>query len=154
MKIKPPLISSLLVLALFAAACGSRPAAANSEVEPTAPQAGPVEDHAGLVDALRAAGATVEAGDPVEQVFFTVTGQIIKVNGADVQVFEYETPEVMEADAAQVAADGGSIGTSMVTWVATPHFYKAGRILVLYVGDDQAILELLEGALGPQFAGR
>jgi hypothetical protein len=60
----------------------------------------------------------------------------------------------MEADAAQVAPDGGSIGTSMVTWVATPHFYKTGRILVLYVGDDQAILDLLEGALGPQFAGR
>jgi hypothetical protein len=42
----------------------------------------------------------------------------------------------------------------MVTWVAAPHFYQAGRILVLYVGDDPAILELLEGALGPQFAGR
>lgn len=70
------------------------------------------------------------------------------------QIFEYETAEAMEADAAQVALDGGSIGTSMVTWVATPHFYKAGRILVLYVGDDQAILDLLESAIGPQFAGR
>lgn len=154
MKTKLPLIGSLLVLALFAAACGSRPAAANSEGEPNAPQVGPMEDHASLVDALQSAGATVETGDAIEQVFFTVAGQIIKVNGADVQIFEYETAEAMEADAAQVASDGGSIGMSMVTWVASPHFYKAGRILLLYVGDDQAILELLEGALGPQFAGR
>jgi hypothetical protein len=39
--------------------------------------------------------------------------------------------------------DGGSIGTSMVGWIATLHFYNAGHLLALYVGDDQAILELL-----------
>lgn len=141
MKARLSLISNLLVFSLFLTACGGQPAAA-------------VEDYDSLVEALRAAGATVEPGDPVEQVFFTVTGQIIKVNGADVQVFEYETTEAMEADAAQVSPDGGSIGTSMVTWVATPHFYKAGRVLVLYVGDDPAIVDLLEGVLGLQFAGR
>ncbi|HET9590767.1 MAG TPA: hypothetical protein VFO91_18400 [Anaerolineales bacterium] len=147
MKTKISLISSLLLLALFGAACGGRSAAVDSG-------AGSVDDQASLVDALRAAGATVEAGDSVEQVFFAVKGQIIQVNGADVQVFEYETAEAMEAEAAQVSSDGGSIGTSMVTWVAAPHFYKSGRILVLYVGDDQAVLDLLEAALGPQFAGR
>lgn len=45
MKTKLSLISSLLFLALFAVACGSRPAAANSG-------SGPVEDYASLVDAL------------------------------------------------------------------------------------------------------
>ena len=34
-------------------------------------------------------------------------GQIIKVNGADVQVFEYESAEAMEGDASKVAPDGG-----------------------------------------------
>jgi hypothetical protein len=154
MKVKFPFIISLLVLALFAVACGGRPAVAGPKDEPTASQAGPVQEMTSLVDALRAAGATVELGEPVEQVFFSVGGDILKVNGADVQVFEYNSVEAMEADTAQVSSDGGSIGTSMVTWVATPHFYKAGRILVLYVGDDPAILELLEGMLGPQFAGR
>jgi hypothetical protein len=154
MKVKIPFIISLLVLAFFAAACGGRPAAAGPEAEPTASQAGPVQEMTSLVDALRAAGATVELGEPVEQPFFSVGGDILKVNGVDVQVFEYNSMEAMDADAAQVSDDGGSTGTSTITWVATPHFYKAGRILVLYVGDDQAILELLEGALGPQFAGR
>jgi hypothetical protein len=60
----------------------------------------------------------------------------------------------MEAEAAQVAEDGGSIGTSMVNWVESPHFYKLGRTLVLYVGEDPTVKSLLEGILGPQFAGR
>jgi hypothetical protein len=154
MKVKFPFVISLLVLALFAAACGSRPAAAGPKDEPTASHAGPLQEMTSLVDALRAAGATVELGESVEQVFFSVSGDILKVNGADVQVFEYNSVEAMEADAVQISDDGSSIGTSMVTWMATPHFYKAGRILVLYVGDDQSILELLEGTLGPQFAGR
>ena len=60
----------------------------------------------------------------------------------------------MEAEAAQMAPDGGSNATTMITWVDTPHFYKAGRIIVLYVGSNAAILSLLEEVLGPQFAGR
>jgi hypothetical protein len=146
MKTKLSLISSFLLLALIAVACGGQPAADTSPAV--------VEDQASLIEALRARGAAVEPGEPVEQIFFAVTGQIIAVNGEDVQVFEYDSAEAMQADAAQVASDGGSIGTNMVTWVATPHFYNAGRILVLYVGDDPEIIELLEGALGPQFAGR
>ncbi len=96
----------------------------------------------------------MELGDPVEQPFFSVTGQILKLNGADVQVFEYESAEAMETDAAQVSADGGSIGTSMAMWVEAPHFFKAGRVLVLYVGEETAVLDLLKGVLGEQFAGR
>jgi hypothetical protein len=42
----------------------------------------------------------------------------------------------------------------MVAWVDTPHFYSAGRIIVLYVGSDEEILVLLEQVLGPQCAGK
>ena len=96
----------------------------------------------------------MEAGDPVSQVFFSPEGSIIKVNGADVQVFEYESAEALENEASQVAPDGGSIGTNMVMWMDAPHFYKVGRIIVLYVGSDEAVLSLLEKVLGEQFAGR
>jgi len=95
----------------------------------------------------------VEIGDPVTQDFFGPDGHTVKVNGADLQVFEYENAEAMEKDASQVAPDGGSIGTSMVDWIDTPHFYKAGRIIVLYVGSDQAVLDLLRKTISSQFAG-
>lgn len=37
--------------------------------------------------------------------------------------------------------------------MATPHFYRSGNVIALYVGDDAATLAALERALGPQFAG-
>jgi hypothetical protein len=41
----------------------------------------------------------------------------------------------------------------MMMWMATPHFFKSGSLLVLYVGDDAEILDLLKDSLGDQFAG-
>lgn len=142
----------LLVVAITVSGCGGNASTAASPTSTTESQG--VEDQASLIAALQAAGATVEVGDSITQAFFTPEGQVIKVNGADVQVFEYESPNAKENEASQVAPDGGSIGTTMVTWVDAPHFYKAGRIIVLYVGSDQTILSLLENVLGPQFAGR
>lgn len=136
------LVSLLMVVMLFAA-CAPKEETPSDGV-----------DLGSLQEALNASGAEVELGNSVEQVFFAVKGQILKVNGADVQVFEYESAEAMEAEAALVSADGGSVGTSMMMWMATPHFFKSGRALALYVGDDAAILDLLKGALGEQFAGR
>lgn len=113
-----------------------------------------VEDQASLLAVLQATGAMVETGDPITQDFFSVEGQTVKLNGADLQVFEYADATAMEEDASLVAPDGGSIGTSMVTWIDPPHFYKAGRIIVLYLGSDQAVLDLLNQVMGPQFAGQ
>jgi hypothetical protein len=88
-----------------------------------------VADQASLTAALEAGGATVETGDSVLQPFFTPEGSILKVNGADVQVFEYESPEEMENEASQVSSDGGSIGTSMVTWIDALISIKRGILL-------------------------
>jgi len=119
----------------------------------TVSHGGPVVDYVSLIDNLRA-NATVNPEDEIEQPFFPVTGFSIQVNGASVQVFEYNTAEDAEADASLVSPDGSSIGTSMPFWVDDPHFYYKEKIIVLYVGDDPAIEELLESVLGSQFAGR
>jgi len=34
-----------------------------------------------------------------------------------------------------------------------PHFFRKERVLVLYTGEDKAVLNLLTHLLGPQFAG-
>jgi hypothetical protein len=116
-----------------------------------------VQDYDSFIGDLRAAGATVEH-DTLPQVivqdFFSVTGQVFKVNGEDVQLFEYNSQSEAEAEAALVSPDGSSIGTSMPFWMAPPHFYKAGRIIVLYVGENAAVIEALDKVLGPQFAGK
>jgi hypothetical protein len=117
----------------------------------------PVQDYDSFVDNLRAAGATVEhetLPQVIVQDFFSVTGQVFKVNGEEVQLFEYDNQSKAEEEAALVSPDGSSIGTSMPFWVAPPHFYKAGRIIVLYVGENAAVMEVLDKVLGPQFAGK
>lgn len=146
-------IIALLVLLPALAACAAQQPLATPTSSP-APGGGSVDGLDGLLDTLRAAGVDATTGDMVEQPFFSVRGQVVRVNGVDVQVFEYESPEAMEADASQVAPDGGSVGTSMISWVDTPHFYKTGRILALYVGGDESTLTLLKAVLGEQFAGQ
>lgn len=141
----------LLGIGLLSSGCANRSLAA-APAATTAP--GSVQDRAALVEALQDAGATVEEGEPISQPFFTAEGSILRVNGADVQVFEYESAEAMEEEASQVAPDGGSIGTSMVSWMDAPHFYTSGKMIVLYVGSDEEILSLLEKVLGAQYAGR
>lgn len=144
------LLLLVMVVGFLLAACGG----ANQAASPTASQDAAVTSHDSLVDRLEAAGTTVESNGEVEQVFFSVGGQIIKVNGEDVQVFEFADAETAEQEAGQIAPDGTSATTTMITWIATPHFYRADKVIVLYVGDNQAVLDLLNSILGEQFAGQ
>ena len=121
---------------------------------PPVSHGGPVSDYVSLIDNLRAADATVNPAGEVSQPFFSVTGQVIEVNGEDVQVFEYSDEAAAEAEANLVSPDGSAIGTSMVSWIAPPHFYQAGKLIVLYVGESEDVMDALENVLGLQFAGR
>lgn len=144
--------SSLLVIVILLAglltACS---VSGETEMAPTPDLY--VVDKEGLIAALNAADAVREVGDPVVQEYFSVGGASVKVRESDILVFEYDSKEAMEADASLVTSYGGSIGTTMLTWVSTPHFYKAGRIIVVYIGDDAETLSQLESLLGAQFAG-
>ena len=79
---------------------------------------------------------------------------MIKVSGEDVQVFQYINAAAADAEAALVSPDGSAVGTSKLHWVGPPHFYKQGKLLVLYVGDNAKVLKALETALGRPFAGQ
>ena len=123
-------------------------------------------DFAGLVDALRAAGAMVEPRGELVDLSLPPErrptpllhgfGWRLRVNGADLIVYEYPDEAAADADAAIVGPDGSSFGnppTIMVSWIDRPHFYKSGRAIVQYVGSDPEVLRVLESVLGPQFAG-
>ena len=142
MKTKTYLIP-LFVIAVFVSACTPRLSLGLSKT-----------GKAALVEALRTDGAEVGAGEALEQPFFSASAQVFKVNSEDIQVFEYDSAADMETEAALVAPDGGSVGTSMMSWMASPHFFKSGSLIVLYVGDNATLLELLTAALGQPFAGK
>lgn len=118
---------------------------------------------ASLIDDLRNQGATVESGGSINQSFFSVQGRIVTIDGSDVQVFEYENEVAAESDADLVSDDGfqvrsvmeaGIMRITLPCWVASPHFFMDGRVIVIYVGDDAGVLSILTKVLGEQFAGQ
>lgn len=150
------LFTALLALFFLSACQPANLSESDGDQEPVTTSGPDVDeplDTQGFTDALISAGATVGGDGEIEQPFFSVPGQVIIVNGEPVQVFEYSDAAQADSEAAQVSPDGGSIGTTMASWIGPPHFYRAGRLIVLYVGEDQSVIELLEAVLGPQFAG-
>ena len=142
----------LFVAAAGAASCGGEVSPAN-QAQPGKSPGGPVADYASLIDGLRAGGAIVEPEGEVDQPFLSVTGTMIKLHGEDVQVFQYPDAAAAEAQAARISRDANTAGTTKIHWIGPPHFYRQGRLLVLYVGDEERVLKTLEAVLGRQFAG-
>lgn len=114
----------------------------------------PEPGEAGVVELLQRSGGQVElTGEDLQQPFFTVYGEIVRLNGQDVQLFNYPSEADALAAAAEVSPDGRSVGTHMIAWLDTPYFFRSGQTLVLYVGSDVDTLALLEAVLGKPFAG-
>jgi len=120
----------------------------------SASKARPVKELSSLIKNLRAKGATVVlTNEKVAQPFFFVAARIINVNGESVQVFEYAQASAAAVEANRISPNGNTIGTSKPSWMATPHFFKSRKLILLYLGDNQTLLRILQGTLGNQFAG-
>ena len=108
-----------------------------------------------LVRALQQQGVTVNRAGSLPRSsypFMSVSAQLLQVNGADVQVFEYASATQANSDASKVSPTGSPIGLSQVSWMDTPHFYKRDRVVVLFVGHSADVLRTLEAVLGEPFA--
>jgi hypothetical protein len=141
MRFRPP--HFIVLAAVGISFCGS------SVVQPSALTSDAV------VRALQQQGATVTRAGTLPQSsypFFSVSAQLLHVNGADVQVFEYASATRADSDASRVSPTGSPIGQSQVSWMDTPHFYKRHRVIVLFVGHSADVLRMLEGVLGKPFA--
>jgi hypothetical protein len=120
-----------------------------------------VQDQVSLIDAIRGENLTVDISGGISQPFLhPQSGTTIRLSAgalaapADVQLFEYGSAASAESDAHQIRADGSGNATTIVDWVAPPHFFLKGRVMAIYVGTDPAVVSLLRGLLGAQFAGR
>jgi len=114
---------------------------------------------AGLLSALKSCGLTVTPAGSVTQPFLRPeSASVLRVSGgplrepADLQVYTYADADLAEADAAQILPDG-NLRTVIIEWVAPPHFFQQGPLIVLYVGEDATMVALLTELLGPAFAG-
>ncbi len=130
----------LLVLAiLVVAGCTPR-----GVIAPT----GPVSTLNELIATLEAGGATVKQGEALQEGFFPVDGRILNVNNTSLSVWEFADVAAREAAQATIQGGGFIIGTAAVDWIDLPNFFAQGRLIVLYVGRDSAMIERLTGLLG------
>jgi len=113
-----------------------------------------VKDYASLVNTLKEKGNVVTFQSEMSQPFFSVKGSTITVDGESIQVFEYASVSNAETEAQKVSSNGGSVGTSMMSWIKSPHFYKKAKLIVIYIGDNQKTKDLLTSVIGKQFAGK
>ena len=120
-------------------------------LQTTASSKPPVKTFRELVARLQRSGKKVRRKEGVEQPFLSVRGQILRVDHQDVQVFEYRSVRSAELDAQKIT---DTRATSLAMWIAPPHFFRSGRLIVLYVGEDSSVLEALTELLGPQLAGK
>ena len=143
----------LVLIAVLLTACGTT----------QGPQShgGPVQDQVSLIDTLRGKSVTVDITGTMSQPFLKAqSGTAVRISGgslttaADLQLFEYGSASAARADAQRISSDGSGTATTKISWVGPPHFFLKGRVMVLYVGSDPAVLTLLQSLLGPQFAGR
>lgn len=136
MSIQMKVLSLWLLVLFFLASCAPDAPAA---------QVNPFDD---FTADLEAAGAAVEVGSPLTESFFPVEGRLLTVNGASVSAWPFASQAAREAAQNTISADGLDIGSRTVDWVAPPHFFAGERLIVLYVGRDPAMIELLSGQLG------
>ena len=106
-----------------------------------------------LLATLHGAGMDASVGGEVPKSFFSVAGKVLLLNGEELQVYEYPAMEAAEAEAASVSADGSMLGTAVFDWTSTPHFFRSGNLIVVYVGENQSVIQALQSLLGAQFAG-
>jgi len=125
-----------------------------------------------FVDDLRDSVVSVEIGETSDHrglisPFLANTKNNIKINGENVNVYEYDNEALADEDATHIHPDGYGYtridetgkGHS-VSWslVGYPHFFNKGRIIVSYVdvsrGSDPTVNNLLVSILGKQFAGQ
>lgn len=155
MKLKARTLSIVMIGFLLLAACAPQVAVPNTGADaPTTATQPPVSQPqsftgvTGFLDALRNAGATVQSSGQIQQPYFPVVGQVISVNGVDIQVFEFSDQAARKQASDTISQTAETIGPNVPTWVDRPNFWAQGNLIVLYVGHDPAIIDTLNGVLG------
>ncbi len=144
----------LLVLGLVVFMTACTPTTALPASATPGSQANEIGSFWDLVEVLRAEGATVEPEGGVKQPFFEVTGNLFKVNGAEVQVYQFADESTRKSVSDTISEDGTKIGNNLPSWIEQPNFWANGNMIVLYVGQDSGVINFLSSVLGERIAGK
>ena len=126
-----------------------------------AAQGAQLRDTPSFIAHLRARGLTVETVGAVQQPFLpgARSGTSLHISGGELaqpthlQSYDYNTTPAAEADARRIGPNGQPTNPPMIIgWIGDPHFFRKDQVIVIYVGEDPAVVRLLTELLGPPFA--
>ncbi|MCA1735756.1 MAG: hypothetical protein LC739_06510 [Actinobacteria bacterium] len=134
-----------LSLLLTVLACGGT----GESVTTTIPTAEPDR----LIGELRSAGAEVDQAESFTTEPLGGQGLLLCVEREEVRVYLFGSGADAEQAAARIDPDDPSnLGNAIVEWVGQPRFWQRGPMLVLYLGEDPMVEDLLTQMIGPPFA--
>jgi hypothetical protein len=155
---------SFIILSLLLAACSAGPngfllpsTAGQGQIRETEqaretplPPQPVVSSFDEFVAGLEAAGADVEVVGDFDQPlpFIEVTAHIVRVNGADVQVLEFEDESSRRAAEALLQDRTSSIQDVLPEWITQANIWSNGNLIALYVGEDAETIRLITSLLG------
>jgi hypothetical protein len=84
--------------------------------------------------------------------FLGVPGRAVMIEGEPIAAYQFPTERALSVMRSTISPRGDTVGSAIISWDA-PRFYSAGRLLVVYFGDDARTLDTLRSVLGPKFAG-
>jgi hypothetical protein len=85
--------------------------------------------------------------------YFRMPAARYVLNAESLYAFEYPSASEASREAGRIAPNGASVGATQISWMSDPHFYRAGSVIVLYLGAQASTLDLLRSVLGQQIAG-
>ena len=107
-----------------------------------------------IVDRLLSLDMEVErTGEETGHPYLTPTGELLRLNGQDVQAYTYESAEAAKKEAVLINPDGSKEGVAFIRWPGPMHFYGVDRYILVYVGEDEEVLISLNLTFGGAFAG-
>lgn len=116
----------------------------------------PGADVLGLVDSMEATGNKIEFLGGRPQTLFDASMFLIRMNDQDIMVYEFDDEAARRNVSDNISPDGyeftqqeGEVTTVIhIEYLGQPNFWAKDRLLVQYLGTDQAILEVLTTQLG------
>lgn len=148
---------SILFIGFASAGC-TKQQSQNTSTEKTAIQNGTItsvkiESTNDLINSLKKSNYKIDSATQEKSMFLKGSLTAIKTGTDIISVYEYKDNQQMETDSKTISSDGSRVGNAIVDWTNLPHFYKSGNILVIYVGNNNEMIEALKKLLGKQFAG-
>jgi hypothetical protein len=75
------------------------------------------------------------------------------VDGTELLLYDFGVPEVASRAARMISTDGYSVAHQPHDWTAQPHFWRMGRVILLYQGGSAEFVQLLTEEIADPIAG-